>query len=157
MFSFNEILDLAIQIEENGKKFFYDAGKKVADPALVSILKWVEDEEKEHIKWFSQLKQTAEETASNPQLEKMGRAILQGLVLDQTFSLQDIDFSKIEHVDTLLKLVIEFEKDTVYFYEMLGSFIEDHEMLNILDMIIEQENGHIKILQEFMDGKKQEL
>ncbi|MFC1813521.1 ferritin family protein [Thermodesulfobacteriota bacterium] len=157
MFSFNEILDLAIQIEENGKKFFHDASKKVTDPSLVSILKWVEEEEKEHIKWFSQLKQTAEQTTSNPQLEKMGRAILQGLVLDQTFSLQDIDFSKIEHVDALLKLVVEFEKDTVYFYEMLGSFVEDTEMLNILDMIIEQENRHIKVLREFMDGKEQEL
>jgi rubrerythrin len=157
MFSFNEILDLAIQIEENGKKFFHDAGKKVADPSLASILKWVEEEEKEHIKWFNQLKQTAEQTTSDPQLEKMGRAILQGLVLDQTFSLRDIDFSKIENVDALLKLVVEFEKDTVYFYEMLGSFIEDNEMLNILDMIIEQEDRHITVLLEFMGSNKQEL
>ena len=150
-------LQIAIQIEENGKEFFHDASKKIADPSLVSILEWVEDEEKEHIKWFSQLKQTAGETTSNQQLEKMGRAILQGLMLDQTFSLQDIDFSKIEHVDALLKRVIEFEKDTIYFYEMLGSFIEDDEMLNILDMIIEQENGHIKVLREFKGGNKQDV
>ena len=131
MFSFNEILDLAMQIEENGKKFFHDARKKLADPSLISILEWVEDEEKEHIKWFSQLKQSAEQTTTNQQLEKMGQAILQGLMLDQTFSLRDIDFSKIEHVDALLKQVIEFEKDTIYFYEMLGSFIEDDEMLEV--------------------------
>jgi len=82
----------------------------------------------------------------------MGQAILQGLMLDQTFSLRDIDFSKIEHVDALLKRVIEFEKDTIYFYEMLGSFIENDEMLNILDMIIEQENRHITALREFKGG-----
>jgi rubrerythrin len=157
MFSFNEILDLAIQIEENGKKFFHDASKKVADPSLVSILEWVEEEEKEHIKWFSQLKQTIEQATSNQQLEKMGRAILQGLMLDQTFSLQDIDFSNIEHVDAHLKRVVEFEKDTIYFYEMLGSFIEDTEMLNILDMIIEQENRHIKVLREFKGSNKQSV
>jgi rubrerythrin len=56
-----------------------------------------------------------------------------------------------------LKLVVEFEKDTVYFYEMLGSFIEDNEMLNILDMIIEQEDRHITVLLEFMGSNKQEL
>ena len=98
MFSLDEIIDLAIQIEENGEKFIHDAKAKISDPSLSSILQWVGEEEAEHIKWFNQLKETTKETSGSHQLEKMGRAILRGLLLDQTFSLQDADFSKIEHV-----------------------------------------------------------
>ena len=49
--------------------------------------------------------------------------MLQRVLGDQTFSLKDVDFSKIDQIEDVIKLAIEFERDTVVFYEMIESFI----------------------------------
>ena len=48
---------------------------------------------------------------------------------------------------------IEFERDTELFYEMLGGFIGDETTLGQLEQIIEEENRHIQVLEEFLDKK----
>ena len=57
-------------------------------------------------------------------------------------------------VEALLQLCIEFEKDTILFYEMIGSFIEDNETSEKLDEIIEEENRHIELLEEFEEKEE---
>ena len=106
------------------------------------------DEEIKHAKWFSELKQKVRKTTDDPQLVEMGKRILLGLLGDETFSLKDADFSKMDQIKDLLNLAVEFERDTVLLYEMIRSFIEAKETLDYLDAIIEEENSHIRILQE---------
>jgi rubrerythrin len=152
MFSIREIFDLAIQIEKNGETVYRNALQKISNPSLVSLLQWLADEEVQHAEQFSELKQAVGGTADDPRLEEMGKGLLQGILGNQTFSLQDVDFSRIEHIEALLKLTIEFEKDTVLFYEMIGAFIEDEETLTHLKTIIQEENRHVQGLQEFLDS-----
>ena len=71
---------------------------------------------------------------------------------DQSFSLKHADFSKIDRIDDLMKLGIEFEKDTILFYEMIRPLIADSEDLEHLDKIIEEENRHIQHFQEILDS-----
>ena len=78
--------------------------------------------------------------------------MLQRVLGDQTFSLKDVDFSKIEQIEAVIKLAIEFERDTVVFYEMIESFIEDGETLDHLKKIIEEENRHVQVLEELLDS-----
>jgi rubrerythrin len=82
----------------------------------------------------------------------MGKAILKGVMAEQAFSLQDVDFSKIEDREAVFKPAIEFEKDTILFYEMIQSFVDDQETLSLLAKIIEEENRHVQTLQEIMAG-----
>jgi rubrerythrin len=82
----------------------------------------------------------------------MGRALLRDAIGVQNFALKDADFSDMNRLEDLLTLAIEFEKDTVLFYTMLRSFIEDQETLDQLDAIIAEENRHAQLLQEFIDG-----
>jgi rubrerythrin len=72
---------------------------------------------------------------------------------DQAFSIKDADFSKIEDINSLLELSVEFEKDTILFYEMLRAFIDDEETLSQLDKIIEEEKRHVQLLEEFLEKK----
>jgi rubrerythrin len=153
MFAIGEIINLAVQIEKNAEKVYRDAATEAANPSLVSLLHWLADEEVKHAKWFSELKPKVKKTIDDPQLEDMGKAILRDALGDQTFSLKDLDFSKIEEVENLLERAIEFESDTILFYEMIRSFVEDEdkETLDHLNMIIEEEKGHIRLLEEFLD------
>jgi len=153
MFTLSEIIDLAIRIEKNGENAYRKAQEEVSNPSLASMLQWLAEEEVEHEKWFTQLKEKTVTLAEDPKLEEMGKSILQGVLGDQTFSIKDADFSKIEDINSLLELSVEFEKDTVLFYEMLSAFIDDKETLSQLDKIIEEEKRHVQLLEEFLEKK----
>jgi rubrerythrin len=154
MFTLNEIIDLAIRIEKNGENAYRKAQEEVSNPSLSSMLQWLAEEEVEHEKWFIRLKEKTTTVAEDPKLEEMGKAILQGVLGDQVFSIKDADFSKTEDINSLLELSIEFEKDTILFFEMLSAFIDDKETLSQLDKIIEEEKRHVQLLEEFLENKK---
>jgi rubrerythrin len=151
MFTLNEIIDLAIRIERNGKNIYRKAQDEVSDAALSSMLQRLADDEGEHEEWFSRLKEKIGTEAQDPQFEEMGRAILKSVLGDKAFSMSDADFRRIENVRSLLELSIEFEKDTIVFYEMISSFIEDSGVLRGLDKIIEEENRHVKQLEDLAE------
>ena len=153
MFTLGEIIDLAVRIETNGQKAYRKAQKQVTDPALASMLGWLADEEAEHENWFPRLKESLKVTQENPELEEMSKVVLQGILGDHTFSIEEADFSRLEDLDSLLTLSVEFEKDTILFYEMLSAFIEDEPTLNRLNWIIEEENRHVRLLEDFLKNK----
>ena len=153
MFSLKDIIEIAIQIENNGERVYRRAIEKISDPSLVSLLQWLADEEAEHAGWFTELKKKVKKTINDPKLEEMGKTILLDVIGEQSFSLKFADFSEIQHVKDLFELSIEFEKDTVLFYEMLRPFIEDKDVEKQLNTIITEENRHIRKLQEFLDSQ----
>ena len=157
MFSIQEIFDLAIQIEKNGEKFYRGAMEKVANVSLESLLQWLADAEVEHSQRFTELKQTVKTDVVNGELETMSRALLQDILKGQTFSLDDIDLTQIPGVETLLQVAMEFEKDTILFFEMISGLIDDTETSEWLTKIIGEEEHHVKILQEFLDKEGDEF
>lgn len=150
MFSIQEILDLAIQLEKNAESVYRDAAAKLSRPDLVSLLVWMADEEVEHAHWFSELKHKLETDSINPFMEEMGRKIFTDMLGEKSFSHREVDFSKIDQPHDLVAGFIEFEQDTVLFYETLKPFIEDIGTLNNLEKIIAEENSHIRKLHKFL-------
>ena len=152
MFLIDDILEIAIQIEQNAEKIYRHAHKKVSNPSLASVLKWLADEELVHANWFSDHKNKLDGRITNPKVEEMGRALLSDVMDNQSFSLEEADFSEIRQLQQLLTLAIEFEKDKVIFYKLLRAFIEDDATLGFLDSIIKEEENHIQRLQAYLDS-----
>jgi rubrerythrin len=150
VFEIKEILDLAIQLEKNGEKTYRDALASSKDPELIDLLAWMADEEVKHGEWFAGLKQRLDAGAANPFLEEMGRELFTDLVGTQSFSLKEVDFSKVADREELLQIFTEFEKDTVLFYEIITPFVEDPDTLQHLRTIIAEENRHIERIREFI-------
>ena len=148
MFSLGEIIDLAIQIEKNGEQSYRKAQNEVKDLELSSILEWLANDEKEHEKMFTRMKSEINEKIEDPALEEMGREILNSVLGEQSFSMDDADFSRIKDLKTLFEISIEFEKDTILFYEMVKDFIDDGKVLAGIDKIINEEKKHVKKLEE---------
>jgi rubrerythrin len=153
MFSSIDIIDLAIQIEKNGEKVYRDALKEVQDHSLGSMLRWLADEEVEHARWFSQLKEAVQKAPVDRRLEDMGRKMMQGILGNESFSLKEVDFGSLDGIDYLFKLATEFERDTVLFFEMFEPFLEVQESIEHLKKIIEEEEGHIRALEEYMRNR----
>ena len=156
MFAIKEIIDMAIRIEKNGEAVYRSAMEKISNPALVSLLEWMADEEDRHAKWFSDLKQEVEALSKNPFKEEMSRELLNDLIGEQSFSLKEVDFSQIDSINDLIFTFIEFEEDSILFYEMLKPFIQDEDTLAQLDKIIVEENSHIERLREFILSERPE-
>jgi len=154
MFTMGEIIDLAIRIENNGEKIYRKAKDEASSPLIGSMLQWLADDEAEHGKWFVELRKDVNTETEDPKLEEMGNEILQNVLGDQAFSMNEADFSRIEDMRSLLELSLEFEKDTIIFYEMLREFIADEKTLRGLEKIIEEEKRHVKHLEDFIEKKE---
>jgi rubrerythrin len=102
MFSVNEILDMAIQLEKNGESVYRNAVDKVKDPDLVSLLKWMADEEANHRHWFLEVKKNVETHSINPFMAEMSRQVFGGILGDKSFSHRHVDFSGVDRADDLI-------------------------------------------------------
>ena len=153
MFTAEEILDMAIRIEQNGERTYRDAIEKAANPTIASLLGWMADEEKQHADFFQKMKENIEPSAGNPVADAFCHEILDKLMGNQSFSLEEVDFSEIEQVKDLIGVFIEFEEETVLFYQMLESFLQDDSVLRELGQVIKEENRHIRKLKDFLVSK----
>jgi rubrerythrin len=157
MFQAEEILDLAIRLEKNGEATYRKAIQSSTDEELKALLTWMAEEEARHGNWFAELKAALSTGRKNPFLEKIGHQLLADTIGGQSFSLNEVDFSKVSGPVELVSIFIEFEKDTVLFYEMVAPFIESGEARTQLQAIIAEENRHIARLKEFMEKGEEVL
>lgn len=147
MFTLNDICDIAVQIERNGERIYRAAGKKAGNPQLAQMFHWMADEEMQHAQWFESLKLTSAVPPGHEEIESMGRSLLQGMMKDQFFSLEEDRMRTVADLADLFALSMEFERDTILFYEALKSFIDDEDTIAQLDRVISEEQGHVNQLE----------
>lgn len=152
MFETKEILDLAIRFENNGEATYRRAIEVCPDKGLQALLDWMAGEEALHARWFAQLKDGLDTGSRNPFLEEMGQELFSDVVGGQSFSLKEVDFAKVRSPRELVAIFIEFERDTVLFYEMIAPFVEEQGPRAQLEAIIAEENRHIERLTEFLQS-----
>jgi rubrerythrin len=152
MFTTEDILSLAIQIEENGRHIYREALQKTDDSTLILLLSWLIEEEDRHIKWFSTFKDTIEPPVGDPKIAQIGQSILLDTLGEMSFSLKETDFSKIQHAKQLIGVAMAFERDKAQFFEMLQPFIQDTQASEYLKRIIGEEGRHILRMQQFIDN-----
>ena len=151
MFSISEILDLAIRIEENGEHFYRQAMEKITDPSLMAILGNVADEEVRHREWFVNMKRSGGFQGLDSLPTKISGFFMQDAVDGHGFSLEEVDFASLPDEESILRVAIGFEEDSIAFYEIIGGFVEDEDTLKHLQTIIEEEKRHIALLEDRMD------
>lgn len=149
MFTLADICNIAIQIERNGEAAYRQAAAQVSDPKIETLLKHMADEEQRHGRWFDALSAShGNKVSDHQEMEEMGRALLQDMVKDQTFSLDPSALSQSEQVKTVVEQASRFENDTISFYEMLSDFVDDTAVQTQLERIIEEERQHIVQLEQ---------
>ena len=153
MFSIHEIIDIAVQLEKNGENIYRDAQKLTDNFLLSDLLEWIAAEEVNHAKWLTELKSDIELNEDHYLITEMSQTLVSDFIGEQAFSLKDVDLSQIGNTKDMIKIFIEFEEDTIIFFEMLKSFITDKKTTEKLDQIIIEEKNHIEKLQELKIGK----
>ncbi|MCU0588251.1 MAG: ferritin family protein [Syntrophobacteraceae bacterium] len=148
MFSASEVFDIAIQLEENGERFYRQAVLQVKDEPLKDLLIWLADQEMNHRESFVSMKTDFNRSTEDRWTEEASGAILRSAMGEHGFSLDEVDFSSIPDEASLLRVAIGFEEDGILFYELIRSFIEDAATLMQLDRIIQEERTHVRLFEE---------
>jgi len=146
MFTVKDILDVAIRLEENGEQVYRSALTHTTNGSLRELLAWSAGEEQKHAEWFSQLKADIDLSEDDHLISEMSRTLINDVVADQSFSLKDVDFSKIHNTEDLIDIFLEFEEDTILFFEMLQTFITNRDTLDRLEQITSEEKTHVRKL-----------
>ena len=152
MFSFEEVIDMAVQIEKNGEKVYLAAIGHTDDIKLKQMLEWMAHEERHHAKWFEDLKQKSGIFGDDTSLKEMRDALVRDYLGGQTFSLKEVDFSRVKNSDELIRIFIEFEKDTILFYDLLVAFVPDEGIKEKIRKIIAEEETHVRKLSELISS-----
>lgn len=148
MFRIRDIVNIAVQIERNGEKSYREAGEHVTDPRVKEMLLWMAEEEEKHRKWFESFKDDTEVPPEHEELEAMGRSLLQDMIANETFSLDQDRLNSTETLNELFTQSRAFEDDTILFYEFLKGLIDDPVAQSKMDTIIAEERAHSERLEQ---------
>lgn len=69
MFTLNDLFDIAIKMEENGRDVYLDALGQTSNKEIENLVKWMADEENRHKSWFEKQKDSL--SASSRDLDVM--------------------------------------------------------------------------------------
>jgi rubrerythrin len=146
MFSVEEVLELAVRLENNGEHCYRHFQNSTDDPEISRTFAWLADQEVQHAAFFSRLRQTHLEHRSDYHETPEG-ALLQDYLGKHALSLDEVDLEHLTDTLQVLQVAVEFEKDTVLFFHMISGFVTEQRALAQLDAIIREEQRHIEILQ----------
>jgi rubrerythrin len=153
MYTIEDIRQIAIQIEQNGEQTYRSAARRSVHREMAKILDWMADEEHRHGKWFKSMPTEARELPGEYlEMAALGRSLLREMVEGKTFSLDGKRLDGAENAIAILSQSLGFEEDTILFYDMLKSFVENEHDAAQLERIIDEERGHVKVLQDLMDN-----
>lgn len=147
MFTLSDICTIAVQIERNGERIYREGGRRAGDPQMAQMFNWMADEEMRHAQWFEGLNLGSRVPPGHEEIESIGRSLLQEMMKDQVFSLDDDRMQAVVDLTGLFELSMEFEQDTILLYETLRTFIDDADTLAQLDRVISEEHGHLRQLE----------
>lgn len=148
MFTMDDLLEVAVKMEKNGEAVYRNAIKKIRQKALTGLLTWMAAEEAAHGRWFMDQKGRLSLKPEEKKLKEMIPQVLTDMMGENTLSLDDVEFDRITTPLELLNTFIEFEKETIQFYELLELFIEEDDVLKGLKKIIREEKTHVEKLND---------
>jgi len=155
----NELIHFGMQIEERGFKFFQGMAASVADPDVKKVFEQLSDEEEKHYNLFE--KMMIEVNTYDPPEYYMDEyeAYVWSLANNHVLTGKADPKQYLEKVKTPMDAVdmaIGIEKDTLLFFIALKKIVYK-EGQKVIEMLIDQENLHVKSLLELkrkLSGKE---
>jgi len=151
-YSLSEVLRIAEEIERNGQKFYTQAAAKTKDPAVKQLLRELAEKEKEHEEVFAQMREHYCRASDAHEVDPTGEvaAYIHSLAETHVFNLNK-DVTKLllslQTPESILELAIGFEKDTIAYFSALKNAVRSENKEKV-ELLIQEEVGHIRLLQE---------
>ncbi len=148
-FTGSELVEMAIRIEENGLKFYTDAGKASKTRELKRLFKDLSEEESRHKKVFMDLRKLIPDEELSMRIDpycEEDLSYLDALADSEVFTDKGEKLArKVRSEKSALNLAIAMEKDSILFYHEMLSMVREKDKL-ILKDLINEEKEHLRKL-----------
>ncbi|MFH1421958.1 MAG: ferritin family protein [Planctomycetota bacterium] len=145
-FSADEVIEVAVKIEENGSKFYLTCANNIKDDNLKKVFKHLANEENRHMDIFHNLfEKLRNKKIDNEIYTEEANTYMTALSDSRVFSSESevVKFARgTKDVLSLLSYAIGAEKDSVLFYLELLPLTTDADK-EIVESIIKEEKKHI--------------
>lgn len=147
VFSGSEIVEMAIQTELSGFRFYDAAAQSVRGDEARQLLQWLRDQEAMHEKVFRKL--LGEHAGEGPKEQYAGQkaefvqALLDSRVLGAD-PLLERDLASMSDAQ-ILDFALGFEKDTILFMYEMRDYVSEMEAFTV-DRLITEEKSHVQRL-----------
>jgi rubrerythrin len=145
-----EILEIAVQMETDGIKFYAKAADNAQDEKSKKLLTSLSEWEARHHEKFSQMKDDVianSEAIVSPDGEASLylEAFVKGAIFDVNSNPLEFITSDTKTSD-IIKIAISLEKDAICCYSGIKMMVADQASKDKVDEVIKEEMEHIKIL-----------
>ncbi|MHA1278010.1 MAG: ferritin-like domain-containing protein [Candidatus Helarchaeota archaeon] len=150
LFTADEILQMAIEIERTGAAFYRSAAENISDSDNKKLLVQLAEMEDDHEKTFQSMKADltkAEKTQTTFDPENESAQYLRALADTKVFYQKEIDLSSMKEI---MKAAITAEKDSIVFYLGMKDLVPAKLGQAKIDNIIQEEMGHIRLLSKVL-------
>lgn len=154
-FTAGEIFDVAIGMEKNGIEFYTRAARSSKNSEVKSLYKVLVEEEKNHLQFFQQSKESLESSFSPASLDDEYPAYLRALVDSIVFTpeknAEATNAIRIASEEQALDFALGMERDSILFYLEMKPLMS-RAGKGSLEKIIREERSHLERLSA-MRGK----
>ncbi len=149
LFKASEMMDMAIRIENQGLRFYEACSASQTDPDTKDVFRYLKDQESEHARVFSRMKEklpeddTLPETYSGEMQDYMD-AFVRGKVFEDPAHAERVA-RETEDPVAAVDFGLEIEKASILFYSGMKQFVRDSDIRE-LDQVIAEEDRHVRRL-----------
>ncbi len=146
VFNANEVFDIGVEIEKNGKAFYMAAEKRTNDPILKSMFAQLAAWEATHVELFEKLRSslTADE---NSQIEydpdNMIHLYLKAVADNKLYMNQDFSIDSCKNSLDILKKALDFERESVVLYSSMKELVPQTMGKKEIDKLVIEELKHV--------------
>ncbi len=147
LYSSKELLEMALKIEEDGKKFYTYLSENSEEDEKREFFSYLASQEEEHAKNFEELSKDLVKEVDGEFWEEASK-YMRSVVENKIFPSADEMVKKAKGMSTneILDFAISIEKETVIFYEELYDLVKEKKAKEILSRIIREEVSHVRKL-----------
>jgi rubrerythrin len=145
VFSSHEIVEMAIQTEQSGYRFYEAAAGKVASTPVADLLTWLAAQEREHEQIFRTMQTESDRHMPTEEYEGERAEYVQALL--DVRVLPDVEtglarLAAMKEDTEVVDFAIGFEKDTILFMYVMRD-MSAPTAGETIDKLIAQEKGHV--------------
>lgn len=153
MFSGHEILEIAVNIEVEGEKFYRTISKDMKDSAAQNTFDYLANQEQKHIETFKSLLNRFDRESKELVNWDEATEYLKALSSHKVFPAANALLEKFRGStsEEIIEYALDREKDSIIFYYEIIEMIDDKDIKEAVRKIISEEKSHVATLKEFIE------
>jgi rubrerythrin len=148
VFRAGEVLDMAIQIEHQGIRFYEACASSSLRQEVLEVFRQLIEQEQVHVETFSRMKSGLDDYSLPETYSGEMRSYVDSFVQDRVFYRPAEAFENASDVKDPFKAIefgISFEQRSILFYSAIKEVIR-HSEIKVVDDVVAQEHAHIRWL-----------